>query len=76
MKTISYGIIALFLLGITTSYTSIENETVTTTKTEVKRNKTTEQPNSIFIMEEEDYIDDIPFNTDEVVKNNTDTKKD
>jgi|APSaa5957512535_1039671.scaffolds.fasta_scaffold193910_3 hypothetical protein len=76
MKTISYGIIALFLLGITTSYTSIENETVTTTKTEVKSNKTTEQPNSIFIMEEEDYIDDIPFNTDEVVKNNTDTKKD
>ena len=76
MKTISYGIIALFLLGITTSYTSIENETVTTTKTEVKSNKTTEQPNSIFVMEEEDYIDDIPFNTDEVVKNNTDPKKD
>lgn len=76
MKTISYGIIALFLVGVTTSYTSIENETVTTTKTEVKSNKTTEQPNSIFIMEEEDYIDDIPFNTDEVVKNNTDTKKD
>jgi len=76
MKTISYGIIALFLVGVTTSYTSIENETVTTTKTEVKSNKTTEQPNSIFVMEEEDYIDDIPFNTDEVVKNNTDTKKD